>query len=496
VATESVDLKVTLDVRQAQQALDQVRNSAKQLGGEKESLNKQLLNMKERLEKGAGAFAALSLAMGNTNDTAGKVLSSVGQLAAAYGAGGPLALGLAAGASAVSALTKHWDDLIKKQDEAIAKQYAASDAILARSQSITNELRRLTGADQVDRATAIRSDISTAEAQRQAAAMRMAQLTGPARDAEYQEIDRLNKLISAMQNDLRKLEQIQKINKPKPAGKTDGPKLKYGGYDSAGMEAAYSGDTMSAERRQELDKMEEEGLRGVLQVKYQQRLDAAKEHHAKLMDEAKQAAEMEKQLVADVADMKKRYDQEEQQRAKMLMAERVAQANQIGGLASQLAAASAQAAVAGIAGQEKAFEAFVASASAAIGGFITLKGGELLAVGITSTLAGNVPMGAAQIAGGIGLVAAGAAVQAGGPAAVERLMGQAGGSAASGEAARTRGTGGGSRASSGGGSGGTVINISYNGISGPSADDGARALTRATRRAHNRGMLRRDSVMP
>jgi hypothetical protein len=476
MATESVDLKVTLDVRQAQQALDQVRTSAKQLGGEKESLNKQLLNMKERLEKGAGAFAALSLAMGNTNDTAGKVLSSVGQLAAAYGAGGPLALGLAAGASAVSALTKHWDDLIKKQDEAIAKQYAASDAILARSQSITNELRRLTGADQGDRATAIRSDISTAEAQRQVAAMRMAQLTGPARDAEYQEIDRLNKLISAMQNDLRKLEQIQKINKPKAPSAGGGSsatgsvsfRLGYADYTSTqDMEAAYTDDVSTQERLSE------------------QRLDLYRLELA----ERKDMRERDHKAAMDLA------DQEALRRQQMFEMQRE-NAMQLGGLASQLAAVSAQAAVAGVAGQEKAFEAFVASASAAIGGFITLKGGELLAVGITSTLAGNVPMGAAQIAGGIGLVAAGAAVQAGGPAAVERLMGQAGGSAASGEAARTRGAGGGSRASSGASGGGTVINISYNGISGPSADDGARALTRATRRAQNRGMLRRDSVMP
>lgn len=466
--TETIDFKLTLDAAGANRALDDTRRRAEALGGAKESLGKQLTGMKEKLEKSAGAFAALSLAMGNNNDVGSKVLSSVGQLAAAYGAGGPLAVALAAGAAGVSMLTKHWDDLIKKQDEALASTYAASDKILARSQSITNELRRLTGADQGDRATAIKSDIATAETQRQMAAMRMGQLTGPARDAEYEAIDRLNKTIAAMQADLKKLEKIQELSKPKGGGGgTSAPsatgavsfRLAYDDYNSPGDIAAAYEDPAELERlaQQRMD---------IYAMEVQFRVDEKqREHQATVaMMEAESAA-------------------------------RQAQAQQYADLAQSMAVALGGAAAQAAFGQEEAFKNFVAAASQAAGGFIVLEGGKHLAAGLGRVFAGDVPGGALEMLGGGLLVTAGTAVQQGGPAAVQALMGQSGAGSSGGggsniEAARTSGVGGsrgGGRGSNYGG-GGTNITIVYGGASGPTADQGADAVVRGLVRAQRRGM--------
>lgn len=467
--TETIDFKLTLDAAGANRALDDTRRRAEALGGAKESLGKQLTGMKEKLEKSAGAFAALSLAMGNNNDVGSKVLSSVGQLAAAYGAGGPLAVALAAGAAGVSMLTKHWDDLIKKQDEALASTYAASDKILARSQSITNELRRLTGADQGDQATAIKSDIATAETQRQMAAMRMGQLTGPARDAEYEAIDRLNKTIAAMQADLKKLEKIQELSKPKGGGGgTSAPsatgavsfRLAYDDYNSPEDIAAAYEDPAELERlaQQRMD---------IYAMEVQFRVDEKQREHQ-----------------ATVAMMEEES------------ADRQRQATQYADLATTMASALGSAAATAAFSQEEAFKLFVSAASQAAGGFITLEGGKKLAEGIgylsnplTAALAPH------TIAIGAGLIAAGAAVTTGGPMAVQQLMGQAGAGSSGGggsniEAARTSGVGGsrgGGRGSNYGG-GGTNITIVYGGASGPTADQGADAVVRGLVRAQRRGM--------
>jgi hypothetical protein len=110
-----------------------------------------------------------------------------------------------------------------------------------------------------------------------------------------------------------------------------------------------------------------------------------------------------------------------------------------------------------------------------------LEGGKIVASGVAELIAtaGASPHGWAMTAGGAGLVAAGAAIQTGGPAAVGALLGMGGGGGGGG-AASDRGAPlqrrtGGSRGS--GGSGGLTI-VNQWGVAGPTADDQARAMSR------------------
>lgn len=129
-------------------------------------------------------------------------------------------------------------------------------------------------------------------------------------------------------------------------------------------------------------------------------------------------------------------------------------------------------------GQEDALQNLLGAASQQAGGMIMLEGGKVMAAGIAGMLTAPNPASAAQIAGGAGLVAAGAAVQQIGPAAVAMLSGKAGAMGGTGATSATRDPGAAPRTSSGGGSGGPmIINVSY-GAGGPLPEDVAREIER------------------
>jgi len=129
-------------------------------------------------------------------------------------------------------------------------------------------------------------------------------------------------------------------------------------------------------------------------------------------------------------------------------------------------------------GQEAAFENLVSAASQQAGSLIMLEGGKVMAAGIAGMMVAPNPASAAQIAGGAGLVAAGAAVQQIGPAAVAMLSGKSGSMGGTGATSSTRDPGASPRTSSGGSSGGPmIINVSY-GAGGPLPEDVAREIHR------------------
>jgi hypothetical protein len=116
---------------------------------------------------------------------------------------------------------------------------------------------------------------------------------------------------------------------------------------------------------------------------------------------------------------------------------------------------------------------------------ITLEGGKVLAAGIGGALLGN-PAAPGQIAGGLGLVAAGSAIQSGGPAAVQALLGAASGASPSSATSAARDRGASPRSSSNTGGGGPlVLNIAY-GVAGPLPEDTAREVARAMRAGNRR----------
>lgn len=502
--TETIDFKLTLDATSANRALDETRKRAEALGGGYDTLQKGMGQLKERLEKQAAAIAIVSHAFGQHDSAIGKAVSGIGTLAAAYGAGGPLGLALAVAVPAFEKLNQAYEDAAsnsKVYAQSVAAIQPALQALTDRAlepqrqaiKSLREELERF-GKDarqqQIDAAqmalAGIEGDLARLERNRPAIMQRA--LDSPEDAAVFRNTDRSIARLKAAQVDAQaKLDEITRMVLELDAKEAD--RNRAAATPGLAASAAKDGAARAA--------AEEDAYREMMKVKYGQRLDAHKKALADQLAADKAAADMEIQLAKDVADMKVRYDREQAAQASARKAEIEAQARDYAQIAATLASAIGSSAAAGVAGQEEALAAFVAAASQAAGGIIMLEGGKLLSQGISEIFSssGTNPHGYIAAAGGAALVAAGSAVQTGGPLAVQALMGQAGAAGAAGAAgpqgsASTNparvGTGSSAHSSRGGGS--TVINIVYGGASGPTADQGAQAVVQGLRRAGRRGL--------
>jgi hypothetical protein len=135
-----------------------------------------------------------------------------------------------------------------------------------------------------------------------------------------------------------------------------------------------------------------------------------------------------------------------------------------------------------VSGQEQALERFGLSVMAQAGQVLVGEGIKLAGAATTSALTGLLPLAAVQGAGSAGLIAAG--VGLGGTAV--GLGGLLGGGAQSAPTSAPRLTTGGSGGGTSSGGGNTVVQITYAGASGPTADHAAVAATDALRRADRR----------
>jgi hypothetical protein len=532
---EDIELRVTVNGLQAQKALDETRVAAEKMGGgasrvigSLEGLQKGAQALQQRLGPAAAAISGVSSALGATGGQAGQAVAVVGQLAAAFAAGGPLAAALVATTGAVDVLTKSWDEQIRRQDEALKQAFAGVEAAaksLQTARSAATAAARANmpqewqqSADAAERLAAAEAKIAAERAKLLTASGRQRALTDEARtnieasiklaEAEREQILRLNAEIEKQTRN-RKLDAEQAAF---DAARQDAENKR---LEQARAARAAHNATLEDERRIRAELQigmmaeEERQLREVAQA----RREAAKE---------REAIEAERQKISLSGGMRTgglagapargvaaRPDDELNELRKA--AERSALAAQDWSLAWKLASnqvtsalavtgdefasfATSAAASLGVfaaeaaAGQQDALQNLLTAASQQAGGFVMLEGGKLIAAGVTSLGLGN-PIGAGQIAGGAGLVAAGAAIQAGGPLAVSSLLGQSGGAgaaAASGTAADPGARARPARTMPGEG-GGTQLTIVYGGLSGPTADDGARALKKGEQRARKRG---------
>lgn len=504
--TETIDFKLTLDATGANRALDDTRRRAEALGGAKESLGKQLTGMKERLEKSAGAYAALSLAMGNTGDTSGKVLSSVGQLAAAYGAGRPLALALAVGAAGVSALNKHWDDLIKKQDEAIEKQYALAGALAAAGRGVRAQLEATDTALQVrrlgyDPSTGTITGVNARYAPQIAEAEKNLEKARNARLEDYsvQSTKLYNDQVTIATRTLAQLNQ---------ARRNEIDLIKQGSREEAeAARAAAAAKVLAAEKRWQAgltdarvadylaNRPDEDANRGVgLSGGFSSSLagtgvgtGGSSVRSAGAVSKERQAVMKdlewrEKAWLATNMFMRNVWADTQ---SEMLVA---GQGTYVGLLGSFQGYIDAK-----ITGQKEAEAMLAAAALKAIGDQLVGFGTQQIFKGVGYMIesggfdprgAGLIALGTLATGAGVGMGAASAGIAHGAATRIDAAE------AADKEAARTSGIGGsrGGRGSNYGG-GGTNITIVYGGASGPSADDGARAVVGALRRADRRGFI-------
>jgi len=469
---QTIEAKITVDAKQATAEVDKfsgklstVEEKAKASSVSLSGLQEQAKGLQAKLGPAAAAISGIAGALGETNGEAGKALAAIGQVTAAFAAGGPFGAALAAGTFAVDALTQSWQRNLKAQDDAIAAQFKQTDAIT----KTTRDLRQ--------QAASLRlqlEPLSPAEIRKQAKETIKdleRQIMLNATDAEYARrhdaakakslLDQ-NKILEEQKELVFEIADIQarmlERGAPRPSG----------GARAAAPAAGYAGDPslrFLAEFKKQRDQRERE-MRG-------DALAAAFEDRDALI-EAEKAAQEERTRIAK---------EEAEKRTAIAEAERQAQVDSLTALATSAASAVGTFAAQAAAGQEAALANLLSAAAQAAGGQIVLEGGKVLATGIAGALAGS-PAAPGQIAGGLGLVAAGTAVQTGGPAAVQSLLGMAGGGGASG-AARDRGAAPRSSRGGDGGGGPLVVNVSY-GVGGPLPEDTAREIARVMKTGNRR----------
>lgn len=136
-ATEDISLRIALDDRQAQAGLDNMRQqtaglaaSAEGAAGGMGAITSKVDKFKGTIEPTATAVNGMASAFGGLNSQTGAVLGGVSNLASAFMAGGPLALGLVAIGTGVSALTTAFQENKKAAEEAAKKQQEAINKIV------------------------------------------------------------------------------------------------------------------------------------------------------------------------------------------------------------------------------------------------------------------------------------------------------------------------------------------------------------------------------
>lgn len=532
---EDIELRVTVNGLQAQKALDETRAAAEKMGGGLsrvvgglEGMQKSAQALQQKLGPAAAAISGVSSALGQTGGQAGKVVAGVGQLAAAFGAGGPLGVAMVAASMGVDALNQHWQDLTKAQDAALQSIYGATQGYVkslddARSRlssarqelataarggkELTPEERkqqlrteaagRIAAAEATLKQAQSQADLSKAAALAEDLGIRESQarlMISKRREADIRIATRaLSVEKEALQTRINAISVEETLAKRKEEAEA---KEKAREAARAGVKVIPTGDVtglLAKERGERLKMLQDFAAEAEQQRAEQARAaaDAAEEAvRAEIADREKWDA-YELDLAKAKEDERLRIEKDAAAERKRIREQEIVDAQATyGALVTSAAQALGTFVAESAAGQEAALQNLLKAASQQAGGFIMLQGGQLIAEGIRNSFAiATAPLGAAQIAGGAGLVAAGTAVQVGGPLAISALMGQAG---ASGAAGRTSGGGDpGARARAPrtmpGEGGGTNLTIVYGGLSGPTADDGARALKKAERRAARRG---------
>jgi hypothetical protein len=449
-----------------------------------------LKRLRPTLGASAAAISMVSAALGDQAGASGKVINLGGQMLAAYSAGGPYGLALAAGIAGTTLLTSHWDDLIKKQDEAIRKQYLGLDDATSLLNKVESELLELHARTMNSSAAAfarVAGEIKEVEAKKSAAAKdllsdaqvrRLKELqdagmfTGGEDPAEILAANERRKVqITLLDQVIGKLEQKQGLESADAAGGLgDVTKMplqqvtkRLGSFDADEYTKAKWGISLSEFR---------DGAIAAMEADAKARHDFDAQTFAGMQDAAEQKLAIDKRYYdakAKLAELDHQRIVAIQQRQAQLYAE----------VLGIVAGATEQMIADVINGQEHAVERFAATmfkqaGTAMIGhGINALAGGlstQALILAPETGGASSIATGAALIAGGLALGGVGAGI--------DKAIGGGGGSTSA--AARSPGvnTGGGGRARGQGEGGGVTINIVY-GAAGPAPQDTGREVHKA-----------------
>jgi hypothetical protein len=480
--------------------------------------------LKERTEKGAAAMAILAQSMGNTESAGGKLVAGAGTLAATYGAGGPWMVALVAGAGAIEYFTKKQYDHLAATEAVIDRNTALTQSYATLTTTINSELQAARdanylaglpegargagqiGLEQSRRDAQIRAQIAAAETaanrslldvKRQLLATdkkltdkdATAQAEQTLQNAEANLRILRGQLASNAQLTLERLTGLrlgkEEIDHTKAMTKAQQDLAKAIGERSTAMSKAFAmiQKSYDDEKKKEEDAAAEAARIELEKIARDARISsmgaAALVPGALATNTPAQTAKAKE--YDDILEINKKIIEGEKSMRRDMEQLALSSYGVIAGASQQLVADL-------ITGQDHALEHFATSIMAQAGQSLIASSVKLAGEATVSAFTpGLQPLAIAQGSAAAGLFAGGLAL--GGLAVgAEHVM--AGGSIGQKLPDQKSGTpmGFGGRSSSGGNQGsGTNVTIVYSGASGPSADDGARAVTMALTLAQRRG---------
>jgi hypothetical protein len=435
----------------------------------------------ENLAKQAAAVSLVSSSMGESGGNIGRFNAGAGQIAAAYGAGGPFAASLVGGVALVGKFNQYLEDTIAAQDRLIDQANQVPKHVSAINK-IKDEIKRL------------RLD--------------MAGDADPISERFQQATDRANHLEEQLEKHrtsgkrwnrqyIENTEREIKANRDLADTLMETQMRRSGVRDAAGGKAPSFGDTRSQAQKDAdafiVTAQVEEDIERDHQAELTRIEEAGIAERARLAQEDfKRRAELEK-LTADREakhrEMTERADEmhrqnllrAEQERHQQTAALAMQGASIVAGVSTQLIADL-------IAGQEYALERAGIALMAQAGQALVGQGITLLGQSVVEAMGPAFAKAPITAAAGIGLIGAG--VGLGGVAAgIGGLMGGAGNAQAGGLSLGSPALGG---AVGGQTAAATTINIVYAGASGPTAEQGAAAVTSAMQRSNRRNLTARS----
>jgi hypothetical protein len=474
-------------VTQSNVALRQQAPAAKQAASGMQALQQQAGKAAGVLGKQAAAIAILSQNLGEANGSVGKLVQGAGQMAAAFGAGGPWAAALVGGLALVGQLTKHLDETTAARDRAFDEKWKQVDEQSKRVNALREEVRLLN--KELDDPNKRFLDMQERAMALQAEAYRLE--NAALSDADGQR-DNMRARARFMLAEAKALEAVVDT------------RLRINRIRSEEAEEAKAAEQAEERRAKALERAKAaraEELQMVREFARAVNYDDPDAADKRLADEAKARREEQERIAADNAEWQRRSDAQMQliyldalkseEDARRESQRRIREENEhhLQEMAAQNAVYAMQATgiVAGasqqligdlISGQEQALEQFGVSIMAQAGQALVSYGIQAIGSAALQASLGNLPGAAVQGATGAGLVAAGVGL-GGVSAGLGNLMGGGGGQ-------RERRLPGSMAAPQQTGSGGTVIQITYAGASGPTADQGGRAVVEGMARAQRR----------
>lgn len=434
-----------------------------------ETFQQRVGKLPDLLGKQAAAISLVSSSLEGMGGEVGKTVAGAGQMAAAYGAGGPFALALVGGIAIIDKLTQYWKSLNDEEDRNIKLKFGVIDAAKSRTEALKAEVAELEKKARPEQARAnerqgIADEIRRSEIERDQL-RRRAEIRGTTVEqaqmmrAEAQQLDDQIKLLA------QKLTLMAEIRNQGGTPSTTAAAEPETYVDTdAGMAAIDLNARRAAKRKKAWAAADE----------------VASEETRRL---AESDAEHQLQIWEDLAEEKAFIDQQRKDYTALVLAQEEEEYWKFYGSVSAAAQQSAGI-IAGtsqqliadlISGQEYALERFGISVMAQAGQALVGNGIQLLGEAVVSAGKGLFPIAAGQAALGGALITTG--VGLGGVAGgLGSLLGAESGGAARGASPRT------STGSSSAQAGPTQITYIFT----PSRDEGAAAVAIAGATADRR----------